>query len=81
MRWILLLAAAGCAAAQPAPLFTDVTAAAGIRFKHNAGKAGKKWLPETMGSGCAFFDADVRWLAHYGFRPLDMPTLFGGLSS
>ncbi|WP_099865813.1 phenylalanine--tRNA ligase subunit alpha [Pararhizobium haloflavum] len=29
----------------------------------------------------AFFDADVRWLNHYGFRPLDMPTLFGGLSS
>ena len=29
----------------------------------------------------AFFDADVRWLAHYGFRPLDLPTLFGGLSS
>ncbi|MDN2568254.1 phenylalanine--tRNA ligase subunit alpha [Aquibium sp. A9E412] len=29
----------------------------------------------------AFFDADVRWLAHYGFRPLDMPTLFGGLST
>ena len=29
----------------------------------------------------AFFDADIRWLEHYGFRPLDMPTLFGGLSS
>ncbi len=29
----------------------------------------------------AFFDADVRWLNHYGFRPLDLPTLFGGLSS
>ena len=29
----------------------------------------------------AFFDSDVRWLEHYGFRPLDMPTLFGGLSS
>ena len=28
-----------------------------------------------------YFDADVRWLQHYGFRPLDMPTLFGGLSS
>ena len=28
-----------------------------------------------------FFDADVRWMSHYGFRPLDMPTLFGGLSS
>jgi len=29
----------------------------------------------------AFFDADVRWLKHYGFRPLDFPTLAGGLSS
>ncbi|TXR50194.1 phenylalanine--tRNA ligase subunit alpha [Phyllobacterium endophyticum] len=29
----------------------------------------------------AFFDADVRWLQHYGFRPLDIPTLFGGLSA
>ncbi|HUG62977.1 MAG TPA: phenylalanine--tRNA ligase subunit alpha [Methylomirabilota bacterium] len=28
----------------------------------------------------AFFDADVRWLKHYGFRPLDLPTLAGGLS-
>ncbi len=27
-----------------------------------------------------FFDADVRWLRHYGFRPLDIPTLAGGLS-
>jgi len=27
-----------------------------------------------------FFEADVRWLEHYGFRPLDMPTLTGGLS-
>ncbi|MCS6760039.1 MAG: phenylalanine--tRNA ligase subunit alpha [Candidatus Devosia euplotis] len=29
----------------------------------------------------AFFDADQRWLDHYGFRPLDLPTLLGGLSS
>ncbi|WP_419907199.1 phenylalanine--tRNA ligase subunit alpha [Hoeflea sp.] len=28
----------------------------------------------------AFFDADVRWLNHYGFRPLDIPTLFAGLT-
>jgi phenylalanyl-tRNA synthetase alpha chain len=27
-----------------------------------------------------FFEADIRWLAHYGFRPLDFPTLAGGLS-
>ena len=38
--------------------FTDVTAAAGIHFTQNAGRTGKKWLPETMGSGVAFFDAD-----------------------
>ena len=29
----------------------------------------------------ALFEADVRWLSHYGFRPLDVPTLAGGLSS
>ncbi len=29
----------------------------------------------------AFFEADVRWLTHYGFRPLDLPTLFAGLSA
>eukprot|EP01037_Dinobryon_pediforme_P006241 gene6241-6309_t len=27
-----------------------------------------------------FFEADVRWLSHYGFRPLDLPSLAGGLS-
>src|ERR1700683_1594874 len=38
--------------------FTDITAQAGIKFVHNAGKTGKKYLPETLGSGAAFFDAD-----------------------
>jgi len=27
----------------------------------------------------AFFENDVRWIKHYGFHPLDVPTLFGGL--
>jgi phenylalanyl-tRNA synthetase alpha chain len=27
------------------------------------------------------FEGDVRWLNHYGFKPLDVPTLAGGLSS
>jgi phenylalanyl-tRNA synthetase alpha chain len=27
------------------------------------------------------FENDVRWLSHYGFKPLDIPTLAGGLSS
>ncbi len=38
--------------------FSDVTAGAGIRFRHNSGAFGKKYLPETMGSGCAFVDVD-----------------------
>lgn len=28
-----------------------------------------------------FFDADVRWLQHYGFSPLDVPSLTGGLAT
>ena len=28
-----------------------------------------------------FFEADVRWLNHYGFRPLDLPTLSAGGAS
>lgn len=39
--------------------FTDVTAQAGIRFKHNSGAFGKKYLPETLGPGCAFLDYDA----------------------
>lgn len=38
--------------------FTDVTAQAGIKFRHNNGAYGKKYLPETTGSGCAFLDYD-----------------------
>ncbi len=29
----------------------------------------------------AFFDADLRWLKHYGFVPLNVPGLSGGLSN
>ncbi len=60
----LLALAAACVMASataptpPAVAFTDVTAQAGIHFMHNAGRTGKKYLPETMGSGVAFFDAD-----------------------
>jgi phenylalanyl-tRNA synthetase alpha chain len=28
-----------------------------------------------------FFEADMRWLNHYGFRPLDIPSLVSGLTS
>ncbi len=40
------------------PHFTDVTQKAGIHFVHNNGAFGKKYLPETMGSGVAFIDYD-----------------------
>jgi hypothetical protein len=55
-----LCAATAVSAAPPTGgvQFTDVTASAGIRFKHTSGAAGKKYLPETMGSGVAFLDAD-----------------------
>jgi phenylalanyl-tRNA synthetase alpha chain len=28
-----------------------------------------------------FFDGDIRWLKHYGFRALDVPTLSGGVGA
>jgi enediyne biosynthesis protein E4 len=34
----------------------DVTAGAGINFHHNSGAFGAKYLPETLGPGCAFLD-------------------------
>jgi hypothetical protein len=57
----LLGLAAGVAAVSPTAgevKFTDITAASGIKFTHNSGRAGKKYLPETLGAGGAFFDAD-----------------------
>ena len=57
----LLLAAPGALLAQsPAPGFrlVDATSSAGIRFSHNNGAFGEKYLPETLGPGCAFLDYD-----------------------
>lgn len=64
--WLAGCSAPGRASAAPARAnaganhvsFTDVTAQAGIRFRHVNGAAGQFHLPETMGSGCVFFDYD-----------------------
>ena len=50
-----------CAADRPQVPFrlTDVTSAAGINFHHHSGAFGGKFLPETLGSGCAFLDYDA----------------------
>jgi len=83
-RRTLLLGAAQLplAAFATAPDFrlTDVTAAAGLQFRHHSGAFGAKYLPETLGSGCAFFDYDgdgwldillvngMNWPGHPGER-------------
>jgi len=42
----------------PAVRFTDITTEAGIAFTHVNGAYGERLLPETLGSGAAFFDYD-----------------------
>ena len=57
-------------------VFTDVTHAAGIEFEHHNGRSGKKYLPETLGSGCAFLDyngdawPDILLINSRGWEPL-----------
>ena len=70
---VAALAAAACrpapappastAPAAPSPplgpsAFVDVAREVGIDFVHGNGAFGRKWLPETMGSGCAAWDYD-----------------------
>ncbi|MFM8980620.1 MAG: CRTAC1 family protein, partial [Planctomycetia bacterium] len=46
------------ALAAPDLPFKDITAEAGIAWRHVTGGTGHKWLPETMGPGCAFLDLE-----------------------
>jgi hypothetical protein len=55
---ISVVCAAAASRAATQVTFTDVTAASGITFVHTNGASGKKYLPETLGSGCAFVDVD-----------------------
>lgn len=43
---------------QPEFRLVDVTRESGIQFTHNSGAFGRKYLPETLGPGCAFLDYD-----------------------
>jgi phenylalanyl-tRNA synthetase alpha chain len=61
----------------------------------NAGLDPDEWQGYAFGTGVdrlamlkygmddlrAFFDGDIRWLKHYGFRALDVPTLSGGVGA
>jgi hypothetical protein len=54
--------------------FVDVSAQAGIHFKHNSGAFGKKYLPETMGSGICFIDYDNDgWQDIFFVNSMDWP--------
>jgi len=77
----LPLAAAAAPVLDPGFRLADVTAPAGIGFRHNSGAFGSKYLPETLGPGCAFLDYDgdgwldillvngAGWPGHTGSRP------------
>jgi hypothetical protein len=45
------------AAASPV-VFTDVTKQAGVNWVHDNALSSERYLPETVGAGCAFFDYD-----------------------
>src|SRR5215471_7772285 len=49
---------AGTVASAQRDQFTNITQPAGIRFVHNNGATGKRYLPETLGVGVAFIDYD-----------------------
>src|SRR5579864_2473549 len=75
-RTLLFGAISAAAATPPDPGFrlVDVTSAAGIDFHHNSGAFGAKYLPETMGPGCAFFDYDGDgWLDIFLVNGMDWP--------
>jgi len=49
----------GAVDSNPGFRFVDVTKQSGLEFHHNSGAFGGKYLPETLGSGCAFLDYDA----------------------
>jgi len=66
-----LTAAAGV---DPGFRLVNVTGAAGIDFRHNSGAFDAKYLPETLGSGCAFLDYDGDgWLDILLVNGMDWP--------
>jgi hypothetical protein len=73
--------------------FEDITESAGIGFVHETGAFGRKWMPETMGSGGAFldYDGDDRpdlllvngslWPGHEGGRERAVSRLYRNLGN
>ncbi len=88
---VVALLAIASLSAQTSAVFSDVTTEAGIRFVHNNGAFGRKYLPETMGAGALFLDADgdgwqdvlllngKHWPGRQGARSL--PALYRNLQN
>ena len=56
---LIALLAGPLATTAPTPVnFTERAARSGLHFHYNNGASGKRYLPETMGAGCAFIDLD-----------------------
>jgi len=73
--------AGGAAAPAARVRFTDIAAQAGIDFRHNSGARGRKYMPETVGSGCALLDFDRDgWLDLFFVNSCDWPGAAGARS-
>ena len=69
-----LVTSAGTALPDPGFRLVNISAAAGIDFQHNSGAFGAKYLPETLGAGCAFLDYDGDgWLDILLVNGMDWP--------
>ena len=78
---LALLLGAFVAPASAQQHYTDVTVQAGISFEHSNGARGNKLLPETMGSGVAFLDADLDgWLDLYFVNAAGPAAFYGNRS-
>ena len=75
---LALLLGAFVAPASAQQHYTDVTVQAGISFEHSNGARGNKLLPETMGSGVAFLDADLDGWLDLNFVNAAGPAAFYG---
>ena len=76
--WLEIL---GCGMVNPRVLeFCNLDSSRYQGFAFGCGIDRLAMLKYGMNDLRAFFDSDLRWLKHYGFLPLDIPTIAGGLS-
>src|SRR5437899_908203 len=71
--WVAVIAMFAASAPVSGPVFTDVTAQAGIRFVHNAGRSGKfQDVTKAAGIQNASFGTSAAWLDYDRDGKLDL---------